>query len=102
MKNQLTYFCAVAIAVLTLSGAAVTPSTAQDSCLGKREIQSAISAGEILPLADILSMAGIDSSQEVLSVQVCDQGGQFYYMVAVLDTYGEAQNLVLNARNGSQ
>jgi len=70
--------------------------------MGKREIQSAIASGEILPLADILSMAGVDGSQEVLSVEVCDRGGQLYYVVAVLDEYGEAQNLVLNARDGSQ
>jgi len=101
MKNQLTYFCAVMMAALTLSVVATTPSAAQDSCLGKREIQGAISSGEILPLADILSMAGVSAS-EVLSVQVCDQGGQYYYMVAVLDTNGNAQNLVLNARTGSQ
>jgi hypothetical protein len=99
MKTQLTYFCAILVAVLALGLA--TPSFAQNDCLGKREIQDAIAAGEILPLADIMSMAGI-ASQEVLSVQVCDRGGQPYYMIAVLDTYGEAQNLVLNARDGSQ
>jgi uncharacterized membrane protein YkoI len=102
MKNQLIYFCAVAMMALTLSTAIATPSAAQDNCLGKREIQSAIAAGEILPLAQILSLAGIDSSQEVLSVQVCNRGGEPYYVVAVLDAYGEAQNLVLNARTGSQ
>lgn len=82
---------------LALTGAGTLPASAQ-SCLGNREIQEAVSSGQIKSLEQVLREAGIDSSQSVLSVQVCDQGGRLVYIIGVLSPSGEAQNLVLNAQ----
>lgn len=101
MKTTPSSFCAIVLAAMAFGLVAITPAAAQ-SCLGKRDVQEAIATGQILSLAEILGRAGIDSSQEVLSVQVCDQGGQLVYIVAVLDDSGGAENLVLNARTGGR
>ena len=102
MKTALTR----TIAALAASAAMVAlalPAAAQGECLNNRQVQAAIAQGEILPLAEVLAMAGVDGSADVLSAQVCDLGGgQLYYQVAVLDSYGESENLVLNATDGSQ
>jgi hypothetical protein len=82
---------------LALTGAGTLPASAQ-GCLGNREIQEAVSSGQIKSLDQVLREAGIDSSQSVLSVQVCDQGGGLVYIIGVLSPSGEAQNLVLNAQ----
>ena len=83
--------------VLTFGMAGTSMAQAQ-ACLDNRAIQKAVSSGEIMSLAQVLSSAGIDSSSEVLSVQVCDQGGRLVYIIGVLTGSGEAQNLVLNAQ----
>ncbi len=75
---------------------AIAPAEAQGSCLGRRETQQLVASGTIVPLDSALSDAGIESDQEVLSVQVCDQGG-WVYVVAILGPDGYAQNLVLPA-----
>jgi uncharacterized membrane protein YkoI len=104
MKRALIIFLTALAAALSLTIAATSPSMAQGgSCLEPRDIQNAVSSGDILPLASILSYAGVDQAQEVLSVKVCDRGGQLYYVVAVLDdASNEVQNLTLNAVTGSQ
>jgi len=86
--------------IMVLAG--VVPVSAQDSCLSNRELQAAIANGEIPPVAEVLQQAGIDRSTEVLSVQACGAGGAFSYHVGVLDAYGEASTLVLQASGASQ
>lgn len=72
----------------------------QGQCLSNPEIQQAVASGRILPLAVILQAAGVIGSSQVLSARVCEtQQGTVYY-VAVLDAYGQARNLVLNAVTG--
>jgi hypothetical protein len=82
---------------LVLTGVGTLPASAQ-ACLSDREIQEAVSSGRIKSLYDVLASAGIDSSQSVLNVQVCDQGGRLVYIIGVLSPSGEAQNLVLDAQ----
>ena len=77
---------------------AASPALAQ-ACLGKREIQQAVSDGRILPLAQILSAGGIDASS-VVSFQVCERGGGLAYTLQVYEG-GEARTIVLNAATGS-
>jgi len=86
-----------AVVALVLAMAGTSPSLAQ-SCLDNRQIQDAVSSGQIASLDQVLAQAGIDGSYSVLSVQVCDQGGGLVYVVGVLSPSGEARNLVLNAR----
>ncbi|ODT79790.1 MAG: hypothetical protein ABS76_19210 [Pelagibacterium sp. SCN 64-44] len=82
-------------AVLGLVAAA--PAQAQ-ACLDKRQIQDAVSSGQIQSLNAVLASAGVGGNAEILSVQVCDQGGGLVYIIGVLAPSGEAQNLVLNAQ----
>ena len=86
----------IAVAVVVALGAAA-PAQAQ-ACLDNRQIQEAVSSGQIMSLADVLASAGIDGSAEILSVQVCDEGGRLVYIIGVLLPDGEAQNLVLSAQ----
>jgi uncharacterized membrane protein YkoI len=88
----------VPFAVALALGLGATGVAQAQACLDNRAIQKAVSSGEIMSLAQVLSSAGIDSSSEVLSVQVCDQGGRLVYIIGVLTGSGEAQNLVLNAQ----
>jgi hypothetical protein len=94
LSHRLALSIAVAAAIaLAPAGAA----TAQ-SCLSNREIQGMVSSGQIMSLAAVLASAGIDGSAEILSVQVCDEGGGLVYVIGVLTPEGEAQNLVLSAQ----
>ena len=89
---------AIAPLVLSLTLAATTMAAAQAECFDKRQIQEAVSSGQIMSLDAVLASAGIDGSAEILNVQVCDEGGRLVYIIGVLSSYGEAQNLVLNAQ----
>lgn len=97
MKTLTSKILALAAVALALGLAAVGPAQAQ-SCLDNRQIQEAVSSGRIMSLADVLASAGIDGSAEVLSVQVCDEGGGLVYIIGVLTPDGQAQNLVLSAQ----
>ena len=80
-----------------LALASAAPASAQ-ACLDKREIQEAVSSGEIMSLNAVLASAGVDRNAEVLSVQVCEQGGGLVYVIGVLSPNGAAQNLVVSAQ----
>jgi len=97
MKKLISKLLAPLALVATLGLLAAAPVQAQ-SCLDKRQIQDAVSSGQIQSLNAVLASAGVDGSAEILSVQVCDQGGGLVYIIGVLAPSGEAQNLVLNAR----
>ena len=73
---------------------------AQAACLSDREIQAAVASGQILPLNAVMAQAGLPPGTKVLPpVQVCDQGGQLFYTVNVLEG-GQARTISLNARTG--
>jgi hypothetical protein len=97
MKTLISKFLA-SIAVALAVGLASTGAATAQSCLDNRQIQEAVSSGQIMSLADVLASAGIDGSAEILSVQVCDEGGGLVYIIGVLTPEGEAQNLVLSAQ----
>jgi hypothetical protein len=87
------------LAAVLLCAALVVPGFAQGGgggCLSNRDLQAAISAGEIPPVAEVLESQGVNPD-DVLSVKACDEGGEIVYVVGVLDEYGEAQTLVLRA-----
>ena len=89
---------AVALALaLALAMSGTTGAKAQ-ACMDKQDIQQAVAAGEIMSLDAVLASAGVDASAEILSVQVCDQGGGLVYVIGVLTQDGQAENLVLNAQ----
>lgn len=74
------------------------PADAAGACLGKREIQQAVSEGRILPLASVLAAGGISPS-DVVSFQVCEQNGGYVYILQVYGS-GDAETVVLNASTG--
>lgn len=90
------FFASILVA-LAMAFAPTNAAQAQ-GCLDNRAIQDQVSSGQIMSLADVLASAGVDGSAEVLSVQVCDQGGRLVYIIGVLSPDGEAQNLVLSAQ----
>jgi hypothetical protein len=95
-KRILTIISSASLALaLALAG---TGAANAQACLDNRQIQESIASGQIMSLADVLASAGIDSNTEVLSVQVCDEGGRLVYVIGVLSPSGEAQNLVLSAQ----
>jgi len=96
--TNLTHKFSVSIA-LALAMALVSTGTASaQACLDRRQIQEAVSSGQIKSLDAVLAAAGIGASAEILNVQVCDQGGRLVYIIGVLSPSGEAQNLVLAAQ----
>jgi hypothetical protein len=97
MKTLTSKFLASVAVALAIGLAGAVPAHAQ-ACLDNRQIQEAVSSGQIMSLADVLASAGIDGSAEVLSVQVCDEGGGLVYIIGVLTPDGQAQNLVLSAQ----
>ncbi|MCS6760766.1 MAG: hypothetical protein MO846_01220 [Candidatus Devosia symbiotica] len=96
MKTTLAKFLASIVLVLSLgldeSGAA------NAACLDNRQIQEAVSSGQIKSLAAVLVSAGIDGSAKILNVAICDEGGRLVYHIGVLTSSDEAQNLVLQAQ----
>ncbi|NGP18702.1 MULTISPECIES: hypothetical protein [Devosia] len=90
-----------AVAAMALALALALAGTGQSqaqACLDKRQIQEAVASGEIMSLDAVLASAGVDSSTDILNVQVCDEGGALVYVIGVLSSDGQAQNLVLNAQ----
>lgn len=99
MKTNIPKPPAVIALALALALAVAGAGQAQaQSCLDKRQIQEAVSSGEILSLDAVLAQAGVDPSAEILNVQVCDGGGGLVYVIGVLNPDGQAQNLTLNAQ----
>jgi uncharacterized membrane protein YkoI len=89
---------AAAIALALALALAGTGTSQAQSCLGRQEIQEAVTSGQIMSLDAVLAAAGVDQNAEILNVQVCDQDGQLVYIIGVLTPDGQAQNLVLNAQ----
>ena len=73
------------------------PANAQGACLSDRDIQNAVASRQILPSDEVLRQAGIRPNQIVGKLRVCDQGGQLFYMVPVLQG-GEAKTISLRAK----
>ena len=99
MKTKTPNLSAAAALALALALAFVGTGAAQaQACLDKRQIQEAVSSGQILSLDTVLAQAGVDPNAEILNVQVCDEGGALVYVIGVLSTDGQAQNLTLSAQ----
>ncbi|SHE38987.1 hypothetical protein [Devosia limi] len=88
----------IALALALAIALASTGTASAQSCLDKRQIQEAVSSGQIMSLDAVLASAGIDGSVDILNVQVCDEGGRLVYIIGVLSSDGAAQNLVLGAQ----
>ncbi|SDZ96786.1 hypothetical protein SAMN05428936_101703 [Pelagibacterium halotolerans] len=99
MKNAfVSRLTSLALALSLSLPLGAMPVAAQEVCWDNSAIQAALAEGRIQPVAAVLSREGIDPSTEVLSVKVCEQGGALVYVLAVLETSGQARNLTLNAQ----
>ena len=86
------------ILALTSSVASFGAASAQDGeCLRGRQIQQAIDSGEIMELADAMDAAGINE-KPLSQPEVCRIGGRAQYRVNIMNSYGEAERIVLNAQ----
>lgn len=88
----------IALALALALALATTGSSQAQACLDKRQIQEAVSSGQIMSLDAVLAQAGVDSSSDILNVDVCDDGGRLVYVIGVLSSDGQAQNLTLDAQ----
>jgi len=88
----------IALALALALALATTGSSQAQACLDKRQIQEAVSSGQIMSLDAVLAQAGVDSSSDILNVDVCDEGGRLVYVIGVLSSDGQAQNLTLDAQ----
>ncbi len=70
-------------------------------CLDNRAINNARANGRILPLVDILRLAGVSRNANILSVRVCSINGQPFYLVDILRPNGVTRRLVLRASDGA-
>lgn len=71
---------------------------AQGACLSPQEIQNAHATGQILRFEQV--RANLPPDMKVVGeFKVCDQGGQLYYIIPVLQG-GNAQTISLNASTG--
>lgn len=89
---------AAAIALALALALAGTGTSQAQACLDRRQIQEAVTSGQIRSLDAVLASAGVDPNAEILNVQVCDQGGQLVYVIGVLTPGGQAESLVVNAQ----
>lgn len=95
LTSKLFASLAVALAI----GLASTGAANAQACLDNRQIQEAVSSGQIMSLYEVLAANGIDRNAEIPNpVQVCDEGGRLVYIISVLTPDGDLQNLVLSAQ----
>jgi len=79
------------------------PGYAQNvgQCLTARATNIAQASGSILPLFEILRLASISRSANILSAPVCQINGQPYYLIKVLYPDGATREFTLRATDGS-
>jgi len=103
MASHLINLCLatiIASTVLALGSAGTV--RAADGCIDNREVQALIAARQIKTWPAIKALAGIsDAFTEISRVQVCERGGQRYYVVNVQGPHGDVRQLVVNAVDGS-
>lgn len=98
-QRRLPILAVIALA-LPLSQVVPGPIAAQDGeCLSGHEIQDAINAGRIVPLAEAMAAAGIDD-EPIGRANVCQRAGTLEYRVNIMDAYGGSDTRVLNAQGG--
>ena len=98
MNTIVTTLAALALA-LPLAVASFEAPAAQEEgdCIRGRQIQQAINDGEILELADAMAAAGIDA-KPLSEPEVCRNDGRAQYRVNIMNSYGDAERIVLNAQ----
>lgn len=98
MKLRITSVIAAVLMTLPLaSGVAAAQEEDATDCIRGRQIQQAISNGEIMELAEAMRDAGVDG-KPLSEPEVCRIDGQAQYRVNIMNASGEAERIVLNAQ----
>ena len=93
VRQGLVMLCAAAsIAV------AMVASAADSDAPGSVDIEAAMSAGEILPLADIIQRAKAQFPGRITEIELGYSEGRYLYEVDVLDDSGVKRELLLDAK----
>jgi hypothetical protein len=89
---------AVALALpLALASFGAPAAQEEGDCITGRQIQQAINDGDIVDLADAMQAEGV-RAKPLSQPDVCRVGGQLKYRVNIMNSYGEAERIVLNAQ----
>ncbi len=99
-KRTITGLVAIALALpLAFASMGAVSAQSEGECLSGHEIQSAIASGQIMPLNQAMSAAGING-RPLGSPTVCIRNGVPEYRVNIIDDYGGSDAQVLNAQGG--
>lgn len=97
MKTLISRFVA-SIFVALMIGLAATGAASAQACIdSSAEIQALINEGRIISQYDALAQAGY-SDDQLLNYRLCDQGGQYVWVLGVVSSDGTAQNLTVSAQ----
>lgn len=98
MNTIATTLAAVLLALpLALTSLGAPVAQEDGDCISGRQIQEAINEGEIVDLADAMAAEGIDG-KPLSQPDVCRTSGRLQYRVNIMNSYGEAERIVLNAQ----
>lgn len=73
-------------------------SSQADECLSKRDIQEKTDSGELVQLSQALAASGVGGKIISSQVKVCKVGGQWQWLVNVMDDTGESRPVSLPAQ----
>jgi uncharacterized membrane protein YkoI len=72
----------------------------RQGCLSRRDAIKAVMSGQARPLSDIRDQAENAASGEMISADICPQGGKLAYVVTVLSPSGKVAYVTLDAASG--
>ena len=89
---------AIALALpIALASFGAPAAQEEGDCISGRQIQQAINDGDIIDLADAMQAEGV-KAKPLSQPDVCRIGGRLQYRLNIMNSYGEAERIVLNAQ----
>ncbi len=99
MKTMIATSLTALMLALPLSFGTAGAAVAQDgNCVGSREAQQAVEAGEVLGLAEAARDQGGEQSFIGEEARLCDIDGAPHWVVNMMNEQGESERIVLNAQ----
>ena len=83
MKTKRLSIVAVLLAAGLVGSAAAAPTVA-NNCLSSNEARSAVQSGQVASLSSLRSKQPSLAEAEVVSAELCEQDGKYYYVVSIL------------------
>ena len=97
MTRALSHFIAALVVAVSVTAALVVPAQADD-CLGRRQIQQKIDAGEVVQVSEAMARAGVKGKLISSAVELCQINGTWQWRATVMDAYGESRVVTLPAQ----